>query len=154
MIATLFALALSATSPQASAFSHGFSARSLAQASPGIDVASTRAALTRMEALRALLILGPARTTIRLDPMEARALAAALGRFDGPGGKSIAWFMRGAITRVGVFDGRYVAGFYNPLVDAWLIAPLAVVGGEFVVLALEVHADARVRAGQQVREDA
>lgn len=106
---------------------------------------SGRSALARAENLRAALVLNPAAVAAIVDPMEARALGRALGRTDSSNGLHASWLMRGAVTRVTGEPSRRVAGFYNPLVDLWLLCVLREVDGEWRV------ADARLLDGEALR---
>lgn len=118
----------------------GFSAEALARATTPAERIGGPAAMARMQAVRASLVAGHAAW---LDPMESRALASAAGQIEGPGGVGLAWFMRGATLRIGAGPGGPVAGFYNPLVDAWLIASLQRIDGEYRIVSarLELASD-------------
>ena len=130
MIAWILAAALSAASPPLD-LAGGFSTADLARANPNANLPTKAAAMAHVQGVRAALILNPGQGLARLDPMEGRALARALGRLDGTGAAPVAWFMRGAVVRIGIVADGPVAGFYNPLIDAWLIAPMSQIGGEF-----------------------
>lgn len=60
----------------------------------------------------------------------------------------LAWFLRGAVTRIGAFGPGVAAGYYNPLVDGWLIAELNLIDRRWRV------ADARLVDGAELRDGA
>jgi hypothetical protein len=126
MIELVFALALASETPQP-----GFSAEALAAQAP-VQAPHIDSAMTaRVEALREGFILNPEEALAALDPMEQRAIMRALGRFDAASAISISWFFRAAIVHAGP-GGRYV-GFYNPLVDTWLVTRMAYADGAWRV---------------------
>ena len=88
-----------------------------------------RTILTRATEVRAALIVNPENTLELLDPMEARALRNALGALDPASAFQISYFMRATVTRIAIAGPRYVAGYYNPLLDLWLVTPLIRIGG-------------------------
>lgn len=102
----------------------GFTAEGLAAATPEAATA-TRAALMRLEDMRAALALDPARALTMVQPLEAAALRRALGEADPGGAAHISFFMRGAMTRIARDGNGLIAGWYNPLLDIWLLAMLA-----------------------------
>ena len=132
MILALAAMALAAAQ-NTEAPRVGFSAAELAQRPSRRDTPSIRSALARAEAIRGALILDPARTTQIVDAIEARALESALGRVDQRSAAQISYFMRGAVTRVTPAGSAIVAGYYNPLLDVWLVTRLERLSGEWRV---------------------
>lgn len=140
LVSVLLALQAPAANP-----APGFNAEALAEATSRGDATAVRAALTRMEQLRAALILDPAGTPEIIDPMEARALRAALGGFDAASAHQIAYFMRGTVSRIAPSSTGPVAGFYNPLLDLWLVASLDRIGGAWRVASARLIDGAALR---------
>lgn len=125
----------------------GFTADELArQAVPG-NAIEVRAALGRAEVIRAALIIDPARTPEIIDPMETRALQSALGQFDPASAAQISYFMRGAVTRIAPAGAALIAGYYNPLLDVWLVARLEQVSGEWRIARARLIDGAVMRGG-------
>lgn len=134
----------------------GFSATELARQTTSGDVVEIRSALARSEAVRAALIVDPARSPAIIAPMEAQALNAALGELDPASAAQISWFMRGAVTRVApaARGTAMVAGYYNPLVDLWLVARLAQIDGEWRIARARLLDGAAMRGGGTLWSDA
>lgn len=109
----------------------GFSVAAIAERTIAGETSQRREALLRAQNLRAALIIDPVRTLEVIDPMEVRAIEQATGPLDERRSVQLAFFMRGAVVRLTSASDRYLVGYYDPLLDLWLVTPVARVIGEW-----------------------
>jgi hypothetical protein len=98
------------------------------------DRARLQALQAGADALRIGLALDPGKTFAALDRPEQLALADAMGPGDARRGVRLTLFIRGATMRLGEASGGLATvGYYNPVVDVWLVTRWTRFGGAWTL---------------------